>query len=181
MLKLDPNVVAKIQKSFQAELYRAGEVPVFHLRKDLVTNTWKLIRLGETHAILTPQDQIPYSYVILQQSGIYELRLSLSNHLLTADYAQTVAAAGEIRFQKNGKILSINDKSGGYHINPSDPQAKEIQAESACARQAVGLPTDCFYPFEDLTTPLLFSTLFLGAPKITPAEAKAHTKVISPI
>lgn len=92
-----------------------------------------------------------YSYVVLASSqGAYELRIGQMHHYYLASKKFEVLAAGEIVFANltdgPSSILSINDHSGGYHINEQEDELvrsfKKLSISNVL--ESVGLPIDKF-------------------------------------
>lgn len=92
-----------------------------------------------------------YAFVILSSSqGAGELRIGQMHHYYLASKRREVFAAGEIDFSsvKDGpsSIVTINDHSGGYHINDEEDELvrsfKRLSITNVIG--AVGLPIDKF-------------------------------------
>ncbi len=194
-IALNPNGSTNTKNlSFQQlmqQLDKHGRSSNFQLHKSEVNNSFSLV--GIQHGeILAGKDNIHsvLAFVILENAhGNLELILGLGNHRDVANNAKAVKAAGDVYFAYNkalgtSEIAKIDDRSSGYYVLNTDPEAAAKKNSAKAAMQAVGLPMDKFVPFV-LPTTLLFSSglkpksnqLFINA---TPDKHSLDTTIKSP-
>lgn len=103
-----------------------------------------------------------YPYVVIQnEKNKFILKIANGGHYYIADKAQYVYAAGDIQFRDN-KIISIDNRSGSYHLTKEDLlrmniSADELKDSLISVLKEVNLPTDKFVLFvkqENVITPI---------------------------
>lgn len=130
-----------------------------------------------------PSTEKPISYVIQKdpQTGKKILRLGTSKHYYIADKATSVIAAGDVIFE-HMKIKYLNDQSGSYCIESTDPLKKEKREAVLSALQEVGFPMECFSEYTPNTTFKRLSPLHTDAkrPPITVSATATAAAGIEP-
>lgn len=126
--------------------------PYFHLDSEtnIVNEKGYMLRAnGNEQHVVYPHGKYPY-VVLSSSQGEYELRIGQMHHYYLAGKKPVVLAAGEILFanvtEGPSAILSINDHSGGYHINEEEDELvrsfKRLSISNVL--ESVGLPVDKF-------------------------------------
>jgi hypothetical protein len=105
------------------------------------------LKANHNQRIILPSGKYPY--VVLLQGGEYELRIGQMHHYYLANKSFEVVGAGEILFAV-GKILAVNDRSGGYHFEKEDELVRKLRKLSLQnVFERVGLPGDKFHAESD--------------------------------
>lgn len=176
-IELNPETPFALQNTLQEKIYLQqleihGQPITYQLKKSDDQQNGQYYLLASTGEIIQGADILGvYAFVILEIDNRLELRLGNTNHLFVANRANTVIAAGDIYFSKDGKIVKITDQSGGYKVAMNDPNAQQKRQSARMAMQVVGLPMEQFQPFIlDLVAEKSQTILFSVGPRSHSAE-----------
>jgi hypothetical protein len=123
--------------------------------------------------------QTNYSFATSEEAGLSYINW-VANHLgpkidaLIIEKTPPVLAAGDITFS-HGKIIRLNDQSGGFNICPKDPQFLYKRICVIAALEAFGLPIEKFTP----VLPHSPITVLLNHVRLKPSSWESRLSLLS--
>lgn len=144
-IELDHSVPKALANSAQEKAFNSGVLKTFHLHRNPQDQYYPL-HTESLSKSPKPLDGV-YAFVIVEnENAQLELRAGRCSHYFAAHRARFVRAAGDLHFSE-GKLKKFTDQSGTYHVQDTDPLAKQRKGSAQAAMRAVGLPMDKFEPY----------------------------------